>query len=110
MAVAISALDLYEKSYQQAMKDNIAAENIPSFSWFKFQFWPKDSTTKTAMNYTGCLKVKYLMQQRMIKKQHEDDHYCAAILKHAREFAVLINVLMINIRLPLESRICITKG
>ena len=67
------------------MKDNIAAENIPSFSWFKFQFWPKDATTKTAMNYTGRLKVKYLVQQRMIRKQHDDG---GAILKYTREFAV----------------------
>ena len=43
---------------------------------------------KTAVNYTGRLKVKYLMQQRMIRKQHDDDHYCAAILKYTIEFAV----------------------
>ena len=63
------------------MKDNTAAEYIPSFSRFKFHFCPKDATTNTAMNYTGRLKVKYLMQQRMIRKKHDDDHHCAAILR-----------------------------
>ena len=57
------------------------------FFVFVFQFWPKDATTKTAMNYTGPFKVKYMMQQRMIRKQHGDDHYCAA-LKYTRAFAV----------------------
>ena len=104
MAIAISAPDLYEKCCQQAMKDNIAAENIPSFSWFKFQFLAQKCLNE---NSYGCLKVKYLMQQRMIRNQH----YCAAILKYTREFAVEFKdycsyVLMINIRLPLEHRIC----
>ena len=48
MAVAISALDLYEKCFQQTIKDNITAENIPSISWYKFQFWPKDATAKNS--------------------------------------------------------------
>ena len=40
-------------------------------------------------NYIGRLKVRYMMQQRMISKEHEDAHYCAAIFKYARQFALL---------------------
>ena len=43
----------------------------------------------TATNYTGKLKVRYLMQQRLIGKEHDDAHYCAAIFKYAREFSLM---------------------
>ena len=40
------------------------------------------------MNYTGRLKVRYMVQQRNIQKYSEDDHYCNALYKHAREMAI----------------------
>ena len=42
MAVAISAPSLYQKWKTEALK-SLSEEEIPSLSWFKFQFWPKDS-------------------------------------------------------------------
>ena len=63
-------------------------EDIPSKSWFRFQFWPKNPYTHTALNYTGCLNIRYMVQQRAIRKHSDDDHYCAALYKYAREMAV----------------------
>ena len=40
------------------------------------------------MNYTGRLKVRYMVQQRNIQKYSEDDHYCKALYKYAREMAI----------------------
>lgn len=91
MAIAISARDLYKKCQTAALKDNVS--DVPSYSWFKFQFWPKDTTTHTALNYTGRFPVKYMMQQRMIRKSHDDDHYANAIYKYAREYTVQIRDL-----------------
>ena len=31
---------------------------IPSVQWLRLQFWPKSPTAKTALQYTGRLKVK----------------------------------------------------
>ena len=90
MAIAISAHDLYDKCKNAYLKKQLPENEIPSFSWFKFQFWPKDSTTHTALNYTGRFPVKYMLQQRMIRKSHDDDHYANAIFKYAREYAVSI--------------------
>ena len=75
--------DLYEKCKEEALK-SLSEENIPSLSWFRFQFWPKNFRTNAALNYTGRFKVKYMMQQRMLRKQHDDDHYCSCIYKYLR--------------------------
>ena len=88
MAIAISARDLYEKIKAEGIKQGLTEEKFPSFSWFKFQFWPKDCTTHSALNYTGRFPVKYMMQQRMVRKAHDDDHYANAIFKYTREYAV----------------------
>ena len=44
MTIAISARNLYDKCKNAYLKKQFPENEIPSFSWFKFQFWPKDST------------------------------------------------------------------
>ena len=90
MAVAISARDLYEKCKISYLSKELPESEIPSFSWFKFQFWPKDLTTHLALNYTVRFPVKYMLQQRMLRKSHDDDHYTNAPFKYAREYAMNI--------------------
>ena len=92
MAIAISARDLYENIKVEGIKQGLTEEEFPSFSWFKFQFWPKDCTTHSALNYIGRFSVKY-MQQRMVPKAHDDDHYENAIFKYARQYAVNVRDL-----------------
>ena len=87
MAVTISAPTIYQKCETEALK-GLSEEAIPLLSWFKFQFWPKDSRTHAVLNYTGCFKIKYMMQKHMICKQHSDEHYCACIYKYLRSMAV----------------------
>ena len=50
MTLAISAPDLHKKCCQEAEKAGLTAEEMPSLSWFKLQFWPKDATTHSALN------------------------------------------------------------
>ena len=88
MAIAISTCDLYDKCKDAYLKKQLPENEILSFSWFEFQFWPKDSTTHTALNYMGHFPVKYMLRQKMIRKAHGDDHYANAIFKYAREYAV----------------------
>ena len=42
----------------------------------------------TALNYTERLRIKYMVQQRTLCKFFEDDHYCSALYKYARELAI----------------------
>ena len=63
--------------------------HIPSYSWFKFQFWLKNSYTNAALNYTGRFKVRYMVQQRNVHKYTPDDHYCAALYKYSRQLVIM---------------------
>ena len=42
----------------------------------------------TALNYTSCLKINYITQQRTVRKFSEDDHYCSALYKYALKLAI----------------------
>ena len=88
MSLAVSARHLYEICAKKAKNNCIKEENIPALSWFRFQFWLKNSYTNAAINYTGCLKVRCMVQQRYIRKFLPDDPYCAALYKYARCLAV----------------------
>ena len=57
MALAISVRKLYEQCVESGKSSNILDENIPSRSWFRFQFWPKNPYTHADLNYTGRLNV-----------------------------------------------------
>ena len=62
---------------------------IPSEEWLRLQFWPKSKKTRTALQHTGRLNVKYMVQQRQFRKSHPDEHYAAAIFRYIREFAIM---------------------
>ena len=94
MALAMSAPDLHKKCCQEAEKAGLTAEETPSLSWFKLQFWPKDATTHSALNYMARFSIKYMIQQRMARKAPADVHYAEAVYKYAREYAVSIRDLV----------------
>ena len=58
-ALANSARDLYEQCCNAAKENNLSDDNVPSLSWFRFQFWPKTPYTHTALNDTGRLRIEY---------------------------------------------------
>ena len=88
MLLAISVRDLYEQCAEAAKASHISDENIPSRSWFRFQFWPKNPYPHAALNYTCRLKVRHMVQQRAIQKSHDDDHHSMCLYKYARYMAV----------------------
>ena len=53
LALALSVRDLYEKCKVYTIEKGVTEENIPSLSWFRFQFWPENSYMATTINYTG---------------------------------------------------------
>ena len=52
------------------------------------QFWPKNPFQKSAANHTGKLQIKFMDQSRQLHADHPDSHYCAAIFKYLKEFAI----------------------
>ncbi len=63
---------------------------IPSEEWLRLQFWTK--AAKVAMQYTGRLNVRYMVQKRKFRKNHGDEHYAAAQYRYMREYAVKLNL------------------
>lgn len=61
---------------------------IPSASLVRLQFWPANPYTNAAVKYTGRFHVKYAVQQRLLRVQHEDAHYCAVQFQLLKQFAV----------------------
>ena len=55
---------------------------IPTQEWLRLQFWPKNKHAKVSLQYTGRLKLKYMVQQRQWRKNHEDCHYAAAVFRY----------------------------
>ena len=61
---------------------------IPSKEWLRLQFWPKTITAKVALQYTGRLNIRYMVQKRQFRKTHDDEHYAAALYRYMREYAI----------------------
>ena len=78
LARAISVRDLI----QQVSARCPPATPIPCRSWLSLQFWPKSKHTHSKVHYTGCFKVKYMVQTWQFRKDHED---AAAIFRYERE-------------------------
>ena len=57
-ALAISAIYLYLQCCNAANENNLSDDNIPSLSWFRFQFWSKNPYThspKLHWKVKGCI-------------------------------------------------------
>lgn len=84
LARAISVRDLVE----QVSKICPLGTPIPSLQWVRLQFYPKNPRAKTAALYRKRLAVKMMVQKRQFRKSHVDEHYCAAIFRYLREYAL----------------------
>lgn len=84
MAVSISAPVLLH----EVAKTCPPGTSVPSVTWLSLQFWPKDPTKKTAMQYTGRFNVKYMVQSRQFRATHPDCHYASALFRYQRTFAI----------------------
>ena len=89
LATAMSTSHLLKEVKKRL--DVLAKSEVPcpSEQWLRLQFWPADPSRRSSLQYTGRLKIKYQVQARQIRKQHEDAHYCSALLKYLKEMAVL---------------------
>ena len=86
LAYAISVPDLLEQVKSRCP----SGTNIPCESWLRLQFWPKNPHFKSKIHYTGQLNVKFMVQARQFRKEHEDSHYAAALFRYERELSVLL--------------------
>jgi hypothetical protein len=84
MAKAISVRDLKAEVSKRRQPET----PIPSESWIRLNFEPRNPRSKVSKHYTGKLNVKHVVQKRLLQKYHPDQHYCAALFRYQREFAM----------------------
>ena len=84
MAKAISIRDLIE----QVTK--VCPENspIPSESWVRLNFCPRNPHSRVAKKYTSRLEAKHMVQKRQFRNYHPDAHFCAALFRYMQDYAI----------------------
>ena len=103
MAKAISVRDLIQEVAKMC-----PGEPLPSEQWVRLQFCPKNPRPKTASQYRSQFNVKMMVQKRQFRHKHVDAHYCAAIFRYMREYALLVRDLAIFV--SLDDKHCIKVG
>ena len=101
MAKAISVRDLIN----QVSKRCPLGAPIPSESWVRLNFAPRNPRAKVAQLYRGQLQVKHAIQKRLFRKSHPDEHYCAALFRYQCELAVKYRDLSLFICIDDKHRI-----
>ena len=84
LAIAVSVSHLLQ-AVQQTCPPDLP---IPSANWLRLQFWPKNPPTHAALQNTGRLRVKYMVQQRHLRAHHEEAHYASAAFRYLKEMAL----------------------
>ena len=105
MPIAISVPDLI----QQVSKRLPPGTAIPSESWVRYQFWPRNRFSETAKKYTCRFDLTYKIQRRQLRKAHIDGRYCAVLFKYLKEMAVMFREQCLLIFLVDKSKIPIGK-
>ena len=84
LAVAFSVPDL--RNQVLSRHPDISA---PSVELIRCQFWPQNPFHKSSERYTGRFDIKFMVQSRQVNADHPDSHYCGALFRYLREFAIL---------------------
>ena len=101
MAKAISVRDLIAQVAHTCPEGT----QIPSESWVKYNFSPRNPRAKSSSHYTGRLKVRRQVQRRLYRKEHLDGYYCAALYRYLREFAVMYRDVSVFVSVDDKHRI-----
>ena len=92
MPLALSVRDLREIIVERLkiIHNNTLPSTIyiPSAEWVRLQFCPMNATTTRSIHYTGRFNVKFKVQSRLLRKNSDDAHYCAALFRYLREFCI----------------------
>ncbi|GBC32615.2 hypothetical protein GLOIN_2v1880501 [Rhizophagus irregularis DAOM 181602=DAOM 197198] len=84
LATAISVNDLLHQIKHECSPEIL----IPSAQWLRLQFWPKNPTWLSSLQFTGRLPLKFMVQTRQLRANHQDAHYASALFRYEKEFAV----------------------
>ena len=84
LATAISVNDLLNQIKRECPPET----PIPSAQWLRLQFWPKNPTRLSRLQFTGLLPLKFMVQTRQLRAFHPDVHYASALFRYEKEFVI----------------------
>ena len=85
MATALSAADLYRQVNQELEGTDV---KIPSLQWLRWQFWPSRKNSANAKHMNCKINIKYMVQNRLLRKSHIDSYYCTANFRYLKEYSI----------------------
>ena len=100
IAKAISVRDLV-----QEVAKICPGHPVPTEQWVRLQFCPRDPRSKTAVKYRSQFNVKMMLQKRQFRHHHVDAHYCAALFRYIKEYAIQVRDLAFFVSLDDKHRI-----
>ena len=59
----------------------------------RLQFPQTNPCAASALHYAGCLQVKFAVQSRVLRPNHEDDHYASAAFKYMYLRAMAVDLV-----------------
>ena len=89
IAVSIRHLrDIISERLSAKTKESSEDVAIPSEEWIRYQFWPKNPYSASALRYTGRFSIKFGVQSHQLRKSHADAHYVNSLLQYVKVFCV----------------------
>lgn len=64
---------------------------IPSESTVLFAFVRKNAHVNVAKLYKGRIPLRLKVQTRQLRTSHQDEHYCAAMFKYSKQYAIKVH-------------------
>ena len=80
---AISVRELIER-----VKKRKPDVKTPSEEWVRLQFQPKNPCSLASMAHTGRFDIKYQVQRRQLRGNHDDSKYVFHQQRYIKEFAI----------------------
>ncbi|CAG8771841.1 4020_t:CDS:1, partial [Ambispora leptoticha] len=84
LAIAMFVNDLLQQIKSECLSNILTS----SAQWLRLQFWPKNPTYLTSLQYTGHLPLKFMVQTRQLCVDHPDSYYALAIFRYEKEFSI----------------------
>ncbi|CAG8449099.1 2638_t:CDS:2 [Scutellospora calospora] len=69
-------------------KECISEIAISSAQWLRLQFWLKNLTWLSSLQFTSCLPLKFIVQTCQLHAFYPDIHYASALFRYEKKFAM----------------------
>ena len=70
---------------------------VPSLEWVRLQFSPNNGTVKKAIKFTSNIGIKRAIQKRILRKEHEDQHWVNVMTRYVLEWLIELRAKVVPV-------------